>query len=772
MRPFFDTATRAAALVLTSSLLVAGCSSSSDSPTLSEDVNAVSQIDSIATTAQPEADPISNEVSDEVIVNANDPTEETSEPVTPASNSTQVDFGITVPAFQSDALQVRLIWGDTDVMAGWVGDELWTTSLELPTDTENTLSVTFSDSNGDITLASFEEAYRTGSNAAEMFNIAAEQFNSEQWDADNDGISNLDELIAGSNPNGDEALEVVQASLELVPDKTFRLSWQPSATADFYRVLENADGLSGFEQISEDLTASTQVYDHRVALYNRVNARYIVQACNAISCVDSDVLVIEGTLDRAIGYIKASNTDSDDLFGADLALSADSNTLAIGAIRENSAATGVNGDQDDNSALNVGAVYVYIRVNGAWQQQAYLKASTINPDSNDLFGASLALSEDGNTLAVSAIGERSAATGVNGDQSDNSLEGAGAVYVFERTGNQWQQQAYLKSAESGRNYRFGASVSLSADGDTLAVGESRISVFGDVFLNGGGFGAVQVFRRNNLEWQPSAYFQSEVTIAMPTRDEFGDSVSLSADGTTLAVGAPLVATPFDVSIAPEGFVKTGAVYMYKFINGTWEQQANVKPNNVLPSSVRFGNSVSLSGDGNTLAVGSEGDGTSATGISLENSGSNTPMAASSGAVFVFDFINDEWSQQAYIKASNTDAGDLFGHEINLSRNGNTLAIASITEESQSSGINGDETDNSTHDAGAAFVFRRNLGSWRQQAYLKATNTARSNFFGSTIKLSRDGSSLAVGAVREGSSTTGVNSNPDNLAVSAGAVYLY
>jgi len=213
MGHFNDAARRAAALLLTSSLLMAGCSSSSDSPASSEDDNIVSD-----TSAQPEADPISSEVSDEVIGSANEPIEETSEQsseptteVTPdplVQNRTQVDFGITVPAYQSDALQVRLTWGDVDVTAGWVGDEFWSTSLDLPTNTENTLSVTFSDNNGDIVLASFEESYRTGSNAAEAFNIAAEQFNSEQWDADNDGTSNLNELIAGSNPLSNEALQL------------------------------------------------------------------------------------------------------------------------------------------------------------------------------------------------------------------------------------------------------------------------------------------------------------------------------------------------------------------------------------------------------------------------------------------------------------------------------------------------------------------------------------------------------------------------------------
>jgi hypothetical protein len=90
----------------------------------------------------------------------------------------------------------------------------------------------------------------------------------------------------------------------------------------------------------------------------------------------------------------------------------------------------VNGDQADNNARFAGAVYVFARdTGGVWTQQAYVKAS--NTDAGeDFFGQSMALSGDGNTLAVGAFGERSAATGVNGDQADNSASAAGAVYVF------------------------------------------------------------------------------------------------------------------------------------------------------------------------------------------------------------------------------------------------------------------------------------------------------------------------------------------------------
>ncbi len=125
-------------------------------------------------------------------------------------------------------------------------------------------------------------------------------------------------------------------------------------------------------------------------------------------------------------YIKASNTDAEDQFGwSVIALSGD--TLAVGAHHEASAATGIDGDQSNNSAAIAGAAYVFTRdMAGVWSQQAYVKAS--NTDAFDEFGRSVALS--GDTLAVGARLEDSAATGIDGVQSDNTANAAVAVHVF------------------------------------------------------------------------------------------------------------------------------------------------------------------------------------------------------------------------------------------------------------------------------------------------------------------------------------------------------
>jgi hypothetical protein len=129
-------------------------------------------------------------------------------------------------------------------------------------------------------------------------------------------------------------------------------------------------------------------------------------------------------------YIKPTGIRANDVFGARLALSADGNVLAAGAPQQTGGGRGVNPSETDFSAPESGAVYVFVRAGGQWSQSAYVKAP--NADDYDLFGTGVAVSGDGRTVAVGAMGEDSAATGVGGNQADNSLRDSGAVYVYER----------------------------------------------------------------------------------------------------------------------------------------------------------------------------------------------------------------------------------------------------------------------------------------------------------------------------------------------------
>ena len=175
-----------------------------------------------------------------------------------------------------------------------------------------------------------------------------------------------------------------------------------------------------------------------------------------------------GTIWTQQAYLKARRPDADDWFGYSVSLSRDGNTLAVGAKYEDSDVKVIDGNENNNSAADAGAVYVFSRSETTWNQQAYVKAS--NTDAGDHFGSSVSLSSDGNTLAVGARGEASKAKGIiDGDEDNNEASNAGAVYVFSRSETTWTKQAYVKARNTDASDEFGFRVSLSSDGNTLAV---------------------------------------------------------------------------------------------------------------------------------------------------------------------------------------------------------------------------------------------------------------------------------------------------------------
>ena len=185
--------------------------------------------------------------------------------------------------------------------------------------------------------------------------------------------------------------------------KQFLFSWSDVAGATEYRLLENQDGVSGYSRIAS-IDPGIESYRHTVFLPDRVNASYLLQACNSAGCNDSLEVFVSGNLSEAVGYVKASNTGFADLFGTSLALSKDGTTMAVGTHREDSAATGIDGVQFDDNAEDSGAVYIFVKNGDSWMQQAYLKAS--NAEENDQFGGELSMSDDGNTLVVGGASGR------------------------------------------------------------------------------------------------------------------------------------------------------------------------------------------------------------------------------------------------------------------------------------------------------------------------------------------------------------------------------
>ncbi|MDH4275755.1 MAG: FG-GAP repeat protein, partial [Gammaproteobacteria bacterium] len=335
----------------------------------------------------------------------------------------------------------------------------------------------------------------------------------------------------------------------------------------------------------------------------------------------------------------------------------DGNTLAIGARYEGSAATGINNTnpgQLDENAPNAGAVYVFARADASWTQQAYIKAS--HTGVND-FGTSVALSADGNTLAVGAVGEDSAATDVNNatpGQGDISAAYAGAAYIFKRATSGWSQQAYVKASNAHEYAFFGQAVALSGDGRSLAVGApSERSAATGIY---------------DLSVSPRA----QSTLDALTNTSAGDS---------------------------------GAVYVYTQASdqGEWHPQAYVKARNA-DAGDRFGVSVAFSAEGSTLAVGAPGETSAAKGI---NSTQSDNSAYDAGATYIFQRAGATWAQQAYIKAGNSEFGDNFGVAVSLSSAGGTLAVGADKESGAGNGVNNTtlgQGDNGAQWAGAVYLY--------------------------------------------------------------------
>lgn len=389
----------------------------------------------------------------------------------------------------------------------------------------------------------------------------------------------------------------------------------------------------------------------------------------------------------------------------------------------------------------------------------YLKSS--NSEANDGFAF---VSLYGDTLAVGAPYEASDSKGINGNQDSNIAPNSGAVYIFTRVGATWSQQAYLKSSNTDPADGFGVAVSLF--GDTLAVA-APFEASADTGINGDqdnndmfGSGAVYIFTRVGTTWSQQAYIKASNANA---NDAFGASVSLYED--TLAVGAfgeSSEATGVNGDQGNNDAEMSGAVYVFNRDGATWNQRAYLKASNT-DAGDSFGCDVSLYGD--TLAVGAYGESSNATGVNGEQDNNDSEQ---SGAVYVFTLDGTTWSQQAYLKASNTDAGDGFG-SVAIFRD--TLAIGAPSESSNATGVDGEQDNNDSEVSGAVYVFNREGTTWDQQAYLKARKADPQSGFGASISLYEN--SLAVGVPGQSGEVTNVDGNQGSINVQgSGAVYVF
>jgi hypothetical protein len=244
--------------------------------------------------------------------------------------------------------------------------------------------------------------------------------------------------------------------------------------------------------------------------------------------------------------------------GSSVALSGDGNTALVG------------GPGDDGGA---GAVWVFTRSGTTWIQQG---PKLVGTGGGGDFGKSVALSDDGDTALV------------GGPIASGSASAAGAAWVFTRSGTTWTQQGpmLVGTGAVGRAYQ-GESVALSDDGNTALVGGDGDNLF---------VGAAWVFTRSGTTWTQQGS-KLVGTGAGGTADQ-GLSVALSGDGNTALVGG-------------SGYISdtrvVGAAWVFTRSGTTWTQQGSKLVGTGAGGEARQGDSVALSGDGNTALVGGDRD---------------------------------------------------------------------------------------------------------------------------------------------------------------------
>ncbi|HEX2495190.1 MAG TPA: FG-GAP repeat protein, partial [Steroidobacter sp.] len=246
-----------------------------------------------------------------------------------------------------------------------------------------------------------------------------------------------------------------------------------------------------------------------------------------------------------------TNSTRNQQYGGQVALSADGRTMVVADVWYFGGAQW--------PWYGSGAVYVYARTNETWVLEAKLQP----PDARgyDFFGSDVALSADGDTLAIGAQGE--------GHEAPTQNSGPGSVFVFTRRGAAWTQEAMLRAVNPQDAASFGRSVEMSASGDVVAVGAPYATAMIDV-SPAPGAGAVYVFEKRDAVWLSQAALRAPNP---QSDDQFGLGVRLSGDGLTICILAA------EQNYATEDVVNGGwpnrnnTVYVFGRVESAWNLQA-------------------------------------------------------------------------------------------------------------------------------------------------------------------------------------------------------
>ena len=364
----------------------------------------------------------------------------------------------------------------------------------------------------------------------------------------------------------------------------------------------------------------------------------------------------------------------DDYSGHSVSLSDDGTIMAIGAPYN-----------DDGPGSNAGHVRVYEYSGGSWSQKG---ADIDGEAADDESGTSVSLSSDGSIVAIGA------------HYNDGTGSNAGHVRVYEWNSgtSAWDQKGADIDGEAASD-QSGYSISLSSDGTIVAIG-AQINAGG-----GAASGHVRVYEWNS---GTSAWGQKGADIdGEAADDESGISVSLSDDGSRVAIGAYLN----DGTDSNAGHVR---VYEWNGGTSAWDQKgADIDGE---AGDDYSGYSVSLSSDGSRVAIGARG---------------NDGSFSGAGHVRVYEYSGSSWGQIG-ADIDGEAASDQSGISVSLNGDGSVVAIGAW------------KNDGTGSNAGHVRVYEYSDGSWSQKG-ADIDGEAAIDQSGYSVSLSSDGSIVAIGA---------------------------
>ncbi len=317
---------------------------------------------------------------------------------------------------------------------------------------------------------------------------------------------------------------------------------------------------------------------------------------------------------------------------------------------------------------------------------------SIDGTAGNQFGFSVAINAAGNVVAIASPLE---ATGLG--------SGSGSVYIFNKLNGVWVQSIELFNPNEASPGNFGYSVSMDSTGTIVAIGAPYSTITG--FNNAG---MTYVFVNTNGVWgQQAVVYASDFA----ANDFFGASVSLSQNGTVLAIGA------FNKAVG--GNNGQGAVYIFTQSGGVWTQIDKLLSSDGAANDY-FGIAVDLNSDGTLLAVGA----------SNKNIAGNNAQ----GAAYVFKNTSGTWAQLTELIATGGLANDQFGTDVAINGIGNTVVVGAAN-----ANVNG------AGGQGAAYLFTGITASWTQVIKFVAPDGAGGDQFGSAVDIDLGADVVLIGA---------------------------